>query len=113
MITFATDRLRRSDRLVVAFGGVRQRLRPPPKEFSRSLEQQDCAVLFVRDPQRWWWQYDGGQISSVLDRIRTAREETGAKRLICLGNSMGGFGALYFGARLGADAILGFSPQTA
>ena len=31
---------------------------------------------------------------------------------VFLGNSMGAFGALYFGLRVGADAVVAFSPQT-
>ena len=34
------------------------------------------------------------------------------RRIVCLGNPMGGFGALMFGSLLQADAVLAFCPQT-
>ena len=98
---------------MVAFAGVRQKLGGLKYEFHRSLEQLDCAALFVRDPQCRWYQYDDASVSAVVDQIQAAREQAGASRLVCIGNSMGGFGALYFGARLDADAILAFAAQTA
>ncbi len=113
MITVSTDRLRPSPRLVVAFGGLQQKLGGIRSEFYRSLERLDCAALFVTDPGRRWYQYEPAVIAGLLDEIRQAAARCGARRLVCIGNSMGGFGALLFGARLGADAILGFAPQTA
>ncbi len=109
----STVRLRPSARLVVAFGGIRQKLGPASLEFYRSLEQVDCAALFVSDSERRWYQYPADIIDSLMDQVRAAAQEAGASRLVFIGNSMGGFAALHFGARMGADAILGFGAQTA
>jgi len=113
MIDVSTDLLKPSRCLVVAFAGVRQKLGGLKSEFHRSLERLDCAALFVRDPECRWYQYDAGALEALEARIRRSAEQAGAARLVCIGNSMGGFGALLFGARLGADAILSFVPQTA
>lgn len=113
MIVVSPEGVRRSERLVIAFTGIRQKLGGLKHDFHRSLERLDCAALYVRDPECRWWQYDEPLVSGVIERIRTMRERAGASRLVCIGNSMGGFAALYFGARLDADAILAFSAQAA
>jgi hypothetical protein len=113
MINVSTDLLKPSRCLVVAFAGVRQKLGGIKSEFYRSLERLDCAALFVRDLECRWYQYDPPVVEELETQIRAAIDQTGAQRLVCIGNSMGGFGALLFGARLGADAILSFAPQTA
>ncbi len=114
MIATSVLSQRRSPRLVVAFAGVQQKLGMGlHAEFHRSLEPLDCAALYVRDTAQRWYQYGAAEIDAVLAQIRAAAAEAGAARLVCIGNSMGGFGALYFGARLKADAILAVAPQTA
>jgi hypothetical protein len=99
--------------LVIAFAGVRQRFGGIPFEFHKSLGSLDCSAMFVRDTEPRWYQYSGAEISTSIERIRAAVKETGAVRVICLGNSMGGYGALLFGALCNADAIVSFAPQSA
>ncbi len=113
MIEVLESALRPCDRLVVAFTGVSHALGAIPFEFHKSMGALDCAALFVRDLGRRWYQYDEATIADLTGRIRQAVARSGASRVTFLGNSMGGFGALYFGARLNADAILAFAPQTA
>ena len=113
MIVASPLRLEPSAVLAVAFAGVRQQLGGVQREFSRSLAALDCAALLVRDTESRWYQYGEAAAAALIGEIRAAAGQVGARRLVCLGNSMGGFGALYFGARLKADAILGFAAQTA
>ena len=102
-----------SDQLVVAFGGVRHGYGGIKGEFRQSLGKLGSAAVFVRDDGCRWYQYGPEELQPIFDQIQAVKAELGARRLVCLGNSMGGFGALLFGQRLGADAILSFVPQTA
>jgi pimeloyl-ACP methyl ester carboxylesterase len=112
MIEFCDEIDGPGDHLVVAFAGIRQRLGGVPFEFNSSLGKTDAKVLFVRDVDRLWYQYDMGTINQAVRQIRDTAAAVGATRLSCVGNSMGGFGALMFGAMCVADAILAFAPQT-
>ena len=112
MIEFHNEIDRPGDHLIVAFAGIGQRLGGIPFEFNTSLGEADARVLFVRDADRRWYQYDTEVINHVVRQIRDTAAAVGATRLSCIGNSMGGFGALMFGALCAADAILAFVPQT-
>lgn len=112
MIEILDDRLKPAKYLAVAFTGVMHGLGGLSFEFYKSLSTTDCAALFVRDLNRYWYQYEEDIVQGVVRRIRAAAAQVGAERVVCLGNSMGGFGALLFGSLAGADAILGFVPQS-
>lgn len=113
MINVRDDELRPSRHLVVAFAGVMHGYGGIPFEFIRTLGKVDCAALYVRDLGQRWYQYSRVEIDGLADRIRRAKMETGADKLTMLGNSMGGFGALMFGALCDADVMLAFVPQSA
>lgn len=115
MIEFLTTELRSHNCLVVAFTGAAQGFGAIPFEFHRTMTGADCAVLFVRDRNTQWYQYGLGEESSpdrVEHEIREAKLRCGAKRLVMIGNSMGGFGALLFSRFVPTDAVLAFVPQT-
>jgi pimeloyl-ACP methyl ester carboxylesterase len=100
------------DHLIVAFTGINQRMGGVPFEFHKALGAVGVKVLFVRDPGQRWYQYDAEIISDAARRITDTAVATGVNHLSCIGNSMGGFGALLFGQLCAADAILAFAPQT-
>jgi hypothetical protein len=112
MIEFLDSELRPARYLVVAFTGIRQLLGEIPFEFYKSLGRLDCTAMYVMDTSVRWYQYPRADISKAVQRLRRAMQQTHAERVTFLGNSMGGFGALLFGALCEADAILSFSPQT-
>ena len=113
MLAIANIQRMSSDQLVVAFGGVRHGYGGIKGEFRQSLSKLGSSAVFVRDDGCRWYQYGPEDLQPIYDQIHAVRAEVGARRLVCLGNSMGGFGALLFGQRLGADAMLSFVPQTA
>ncbi len=104
--------LRRSDTLAVAFTGVMDGLGGIPFEFHRSISQSPWAGLFVRDTEKIWYQYDQSSIDALVRAVNRGASEAGATRVVCLGNSMGGFSAILFGRFLRADAVIAFAPQT-
>ncbi|MDB5398321.1 MAG: hypothetical protein QOD93_589 [Acetobacteraceae bacterium] len=112
MIEFLEEIDGPGDHLIVAFTGVQQRMGGVPFEFHKSLGGGDAKVLFVRDTGQRWYQYEIETILGAARRIRDIAASLGTTRLSCIGNSMGGFGALMFGGLCAADAILAFAPQT-
>jgi hypothetical protein len=112
VIEFLKETDRRGSHLIVAFTGVSQGLGGIPFEFRRSLGEVSAEVIFVRDTGQRWYQYDLAMINQVVRRINETAAAIGATRVSCLGNSMGGFGALMFGSLCAADAVLAFAPQS-
>ena len=113
MLAIADVARRQSEQLVVAFGGVGHGYGGIKVEFRQSLAKLGSSAVFVRDDGCRWYQYGPEALQPIIDKIHAVRAEVGARRLVCLGNSMGGFGDLLFGGWLGADAILSIVPQTA
>jgi len=58
MIEFLEEFEGTGDHLIVAFTGVLHRMGGIPFEFHRSLGEVDAKVLFVRDLEQRWYQYD-------------------------------------------------------
>lgn len=101
-----------SDMLVVAFAGIGTGTGGiAPEEFIGTASQgMRNHVAFVIDKDRSWYSAPGIQdrILSVLNGLIAAQ---GIRKVVCLGNSMGGHGALLFARRLGAEVAIAFVPQ--
>lgn len=84
-----------------AFGGI------PAEEFATSLQRTGTPhhAWFVVDKTRGWYNQTSTRIEAILAR------ELAGRRIITLGNSMGGFGALLFGEKFGAATTLAICPQ--
>ena len=84
-------------------------------EWEGVLRSATCHKLFLKDSRQHW--YHGGltgfshTLDETLARIRELMTEWGATRVMCLGSSMGGFGALMFGSLLRAERVIAISPQ--
>lgn len=84
-------------------------------EFRGVLHETADSLVFVKDFARLW--YQRGLPPGPATRAETV---TALAALLApfprpwrfVGTSAGGWAALYFGARLGADAICAFAPQT-
>lgn len=113
--SISVEASRGSGTVVCTFGGIRQGIGIPIFEFRRTLERYDADRIFVRDLRQRW--YHGGikeaqmgglnEYEEVLEKLLAPYN-----RKVFIGNSMGGFAALYFGSKLGADAIIAFDAQT-
>lgn len=72
--------------------------------------------VFVRDPTNCWYNAPIPGLGEDLDEIQAmivrGIQSTGATRVITLGMSMGGYGAILFGCRLGAEHAVALYPQT-
>lgn len=102
--------------LLIAFGGMRNRIGMPPFEFLSLTGGLPVKRMFVRDLRQAWYHRGMPEHgSTLLDVARSLEELLGkhdVERLVVAGNSSGGYGALVFGTLLGADTVLCFAPQT-
>lgn len=105
-----------SDVMLIAFGGIAGELSMPAFEFFRLTSSFPTKKLYARDLRQAWYQRGLVGIGEtpdeithyLLERIRENR----VRRVITVGNSMGGFASLLFGWLIEADEVHSFSPQT-
>jgi len=99
---------------LVAFGGIRGGLGVPPYEFFRVTEDLHVRRVFVRDLDQVWYQRGIRGLAGTPEAAAAVlRAELGPEPVVTVGNSAGGFGAIWFGAMLGAVEAHAFAPQTA
>lgn len=110
---------REGSTLLIAFGGMMGKFAGMPAfEFFSLVARENPAVkrVFVRDLRQAWYQHGvegvGSSVPEVASRLRELVAESGAERVVTIGASAGGFGAILFGALIGADEVHAFSPQT-
>ncbi len=102
----------RSDTLVVSFTGIG--IKDPPQqmhEFPGTASRSGLNhVAFVTDRRRSWFNRPG-LVARSADAVLNRARQVGIKRIVTLGNSMGGYAAILFAAPLGADRAISFVPQ--
>lgn len=102
--------------LLIAFGGIAGKLGVTPFEFFNLSKGFDVNRIYVRDLSQAWYHRGLPGVADNIDGIVTfLREKINqyqAKKVILVGNSMGGYAAILFGILLDADIVHAFSPQT-
>jgi hypothetical protein len=114
-IILETDALRiryaegHTDVLFVSFTGVLHGMGGIAiDEFAGSGRAHHC--LFISDMKRTW--YNGeGIAQAICGIVEQKAKDLNIRKIITIGNSMGGFGAILFARLLGADTAIAFSPQ--
>lgn len=105
---------------VIAFGGLRPQggFSLPAFEFIKTLSDLSYNVLFVRDLSQRWFNFgipgfsdNMEDTATQLARVVETEFESGLP-LYMIGNSAGGYAAIYFGEQLAADVVLAICPQT-
>jgi hypothetical protein len=92
-----------------------QHFAQPIFEFNKSLKKLnfDADVLFLKDARREWYlgglEGMGSNIDENLDFLKN--EFAKYDKVICMGCSAGGYGALLYGSLLNVDAVIAFYPQ--
>lgn len=97
-------------RAIISFSGIgafRQSGGLPHPEFVKMLSDNDDHQYFVVDKLRSWYNATGEAIREALNKRLPQHDSC-----LTLGNSMGGFGAVYFASRLAnCKAAVAFGPQ--
>ena len=109
--TIRVSGIRGGDRaLFVAFTGIGHRLGAMQREEFVRMAQAggEHSVLIVQDKTRSWYNEP-----SFAEKLQPIVAEWGARcaKIVTIGNSMGGFGAIVFAGLLDADVAIAFSPQ--
>lgn len=101
-----------SERLVVCFSGVgRLSSQPPRLEFAKTASGAGRDhVLYIADPARSWLNAPG-LIEEIAGLVETEAARIGAKQVVAMGHSLGGFSALVLGGFTRVDVALALSPQ--
>lgn len=101
-----------SETLVISLAGVgRGRKKQPAVEFFQLAYQGgENHVLFVSDASRSWMN-GPGIADSIIETIEEVVKQTGVKRVVAVGNSMGGTMALILPYLTRIDEVLAFVPQ--
>jgi hypothetical protein len=116
---FLVDTVHPGETLCVTFGFVDWERRPDFAFFGRLKKLEAMAgaplnKLLLRDPANAWYQRGlpgvGADIDAVAARLGEAIAAIAPKKTVFIGQSMGAYGAIMFGALLGADTILAFGP---
>lgn len=102
--------------LLIAFGGMAGAGDPTLFEFGRLTHGYAAQRCLVRDHQRAWYHLGlrgvGDDLAAVERRLRSVIDEARPTRVAMVGVSTGGYAAILFGHRVGADIVHAFSPQT-
>lgn len=106
-----------SDVLLIIFSGLKQNPSAIPGfSFVNVTTVLPAKKLFMRDLDKaWFLRGFRGETTNVEQSVEFLKAEVaraGARRVVLLGYSLGGFAALLYGALLNADAVHAFSPQT-
>lgn len=74
----------------------------------------DASVLCVNCQNDWYHNGVpglGDNLNETLLAIRRIIDESGAETVVTVGSSMGAFGAVFYGCKIGADAVVAFGPE--
>ncbi|MGU3287594.1 hypothetical protein [Methylobacterium mesophilicum] len=117
---FAYDEAIGSDTLLVSFTSLGNVIGSPPKagefEWRHFLSGYRCHRAYLIDCFQHW--YLGPVLGfshsadATAERLLDLKRRLRARRLVFIGTSMGGFGALLIGAKARADHVIAVAPQT-
>ncbi len=98
--------------LVVSFAGIGgTRSEEPPAEFVKiASDNGSNHVLFVTDIWRSWLNAPH-MAEQIVETVERTKARISARRVVMVGNSMGGFSALRIARLMPVDAVAAFSPQ--
>ncbi|WP_421725957.1 hypothetical protein [Bauldia sp.] len=107
---------RGADTTVLAFAGHSKRIGVSAYFMERILRRQDTNVVFLFDWRKTYYLGGvkglGSNVNETVQSLTSLLSDMGTRKLICLGQSAGGYAALRYGSSLSADGVLAFSPTT-
>lgn len=109
---FSSDR----PQLLIAVGGGFGGMAIPPFEFFNLAKGLQVRKLFIRDLETCWYHRGlSGLSASIPETVEVLRRmiaESRAEQVVMVGNSMGAYAAILFGALLNVQRVEAISPQT-
>ncbi|MDX9873855.1 MAG: alpha/beta fold hydrolase [Spongiibacteraceae bacterium] len=103
-------------RLFVFFGGLAAGVSIPPFEFYRAAQIVNEHRIFIRDFAQVWYHCGlpgvSSDIPSTVSWLQRQIEALQPTEVVFVGNSMGGYAAMLFGALAGGVRTIAFSPQS-
>lgn len=101
-----------NETLVIAFSGIELRLGDIQKEeFQKTLHatNQNNHICYVIDKKRSWYNFIESEIAEKLNQLIA---KISSNKVVTLGNSMGGYGAIIFAGKLNhCKTAIAFCPQ--
>lgn len=119
--SIATDFSSKSDIVLIAFGGLKKGIgRIAPFEFFNLTKNVAVKKIYVRDLKQSWYHATlpgiadspHGTVDGVASHLRKLIKQQRPRKVVCVGNSAGGYAALLFGCLIGAHVVHAFAPQT-
>ena len=99
------------ENLVISFGGLGDRF-----NFWNIFKKVPVKKIFVKDPNLSWYQKginnELNTIGKSIQKLKELIKESKAKKIIVVGDSAGGTGAILFSHYINADIVMTFNAQT-
>jgi pimeloyl-ACP methyl ester carboxylesterase len=95
--------------LVVSFTGVLHGMGDLPVDEFRGSTRGHHG-LFISDLSCSWYN-SAGTAERIVDLVQKTRSQINADKVVTIGNSMGGFGAILFARLVEANTAIAFAPQ--
>jgi pimeloyl-ACP methyl ester carboxylesterase len=96
--------------VVVVFCDYKHRIGMPLSMLHRWLSGWPVSLIYLRDPKNLAYLSGidalGPGMAATLAELRREIDALRAKRVVCYGHSIGGYGALRYGLELGAEAVV-------
>jgi hypothetical protein len=110
----AVDFSSNNSTLLIAFGGHKGGLGIPVFEFFKATTGLDTKKIFVRDVNQAFYFKGlpgiGDSLHDIARHLRSKIDSHNIERVVCTGNSMGGYSAILFGHFLNVAEVHAFSP---
>ena len=107
----------KSDTLLICFTGGGRELMMPPFDFLLSIQGLAAKRMLLRDSDRAFYHHGVEGYSHDIETTRAFLDReisrAGARRVVMLGTSMGGYAALLYGLLCRVDMVHAFAPITA
>lgn len=114
--SIAVDFSSQNDSLMIAFTGMLGLMGMPNFEFAGLAAKLNTKAILLRDPKRQVYMCGipgvGNDIAGIVTKLKALIDQSGATRVVSVGNSMGGYAAILFGILLNVDVIQSFAPRT-
>lgn len=105
-----------SKTLLITFAGISGAIGLYPFEFFKTTHGFEIDKIFIRDLEQSWYHKGMKGISDSIETtakyLKSIIKSHNYKKVVCLGNSMGGYAAIVIGYLIKADIVLAFAPQT-